>query len=326
MGETKRQLYITRDIPAPARKMLEEKDFEVTVGTWDRPPTKKEIIKALQKKPYEAVVTFLTDPIDADVFDAAPKAKIVANYAVGYNNIDVDEAKKRGVIVTNTPGNFSHTAGEHTIALMLGLASNVASGDRFVRAKKFRGWSPTLFVGTDLPGKTLGIVGAGRIGTSAAMMAHKGFGMNIVYVDVRKNEGLESECNAQKLENLDELLKVSDFVSLHTPLTKETTHLVTEKQLAMMKKTAYLINTSRGPVIDEKALIQALKEEKIAGAALDVFEDEPYLARGLTRLQNVVLTPHIATATKEAREEMSTIVAENVISFFETGKAKNPVT
>ena len=161
---TKKQIYITREIPDPAKKMLEDKGHEVTVGTWDRPPTKKEIIKALRKKPYEAVVTLLTDVVDSDVYDAAPKAKIFANYAVGYNNLDVEEAKKRNIVVTNTPGKFSHTAGEHTIALMLGLASNVAAGDRFVRAKKYRGWDPTLFIGTDLPGKTIGIIGAGRIG------------------------------------------------------------------------------------------------------------------------------------------------------------------
>ena len=197
---------------------------------------------------------------------------------------------------------------------MLALASNVASGDRFVRAKKYRGWDPTLFVGTDLPGKTLGIVGAGRIGSSTAKMAHKGFGMKIIYSDVQENTELENECQAKKIETVEELLKTSDFVSLHVPLLPETKHLISQERLGMMKKTAYLVNTSRGPVIDEKALVLALKEEKIAGAGLDVFEEEPYLARGLTRLQNVVLTPHIATATIEARQEMSKTVADNVIS------------
>ncbi len=323
--EDKTQIYITRVIPEPAKEILEGKGYEVTVGSWDRPPTKKDLIKALRKKPYKAVITLLTDPIDADVYDATPEVKVFANYAVGYNNLDIEEAKKRNIVVTNTPGNFSHTAGEHTMALILSLASNIASGDRFVRAKKFRGWDPMLFIGTDLPGKTLGIIGAGRIGSSVAGMAYKGFGMNIVYTDIHKNEQLESECNAQRLESVEDVLKTSDFISLHVPLLPETKHLINEKSLGIMKKTAYLINTSRGTVIDEKALVQALKDEKIAGAGLDVFEEEPYLARGLTRLQNVVLTPHIATSTLQAREEMSKIAVENVISVLETGEAKNPV-
>jgi len=322
---TKKQVYITREIPDPAKKILEEQGYEVTVGTWDRPPTKKEIIKALRKKPYEAVITLLTDTVDSDIYDSAPNAKIFANYAVGYNNLDVEEAKKRNIVLTNTPGRFSHTAGEHTIALMLALASNVASGDRFVRAKKYRGWDPTLFIGTDLPGKILGVVGAGRIGASVAKMAHHGFDMKIIYTDIQNNTELENECGARKMNNIEVLLKEADFVSLHVPLLPETKYLINEKTLDMMKPSAYLINTSRGAIIDEKALVQALKEEKIAGAGLDVFENEPYLTRGLTRLQNVVLTPHIATSTIEARQDMSKIVAENVISMLETGKALTPV-
>jgi len=323
--EEKTQIYITRNIPEPAKSLLEAKGYEVTVGTWDRPPTKKEIIKALRKKPYKAVVTLLTDQIDADVYEAAPQAKIFANYAVGYNNLNLEEAKKRGIVVTNTRGSLSHTVGEHTIALMLGLASNVVSGDRFVRAKKFRGWNPMLFIGVDLPGKTFGIIGAGRIGASAARMAHNGFGMKIVYTDIQRNEEIENTLEAKKLESVEELLKISDFVSLHVPLLPETRHLINAERLSVMKKTAYLINTSRGPVIDEKALVVALKEERIAGAGLDVFEEEPYPARGLTRLQNVVLTPHIASSTLEARQEMSKIVADNVIAMLETGQAKNQV-
>lgn len=323
--EDKKQVYITRNIPEPARAMLEQAGLEVTVGTSDRPPTKKEIIRALRKKPYEAVITLLTDQIDADVYEAAPSVKIFANYAVGYNNLDLDEAKKRGVIITNAPGNFSHTAGEHTVALMLALASNVASGDRFVRAKKYRGWNPMLFIGTDLPGKTLGIIGAGRIGASVARMAHNGFDMNVVYHDVQPNEDIENSLGARRLDTVEDVLKTSDFVSLHVPLLPETKHLINAEKLGMMKKTAYLINTSRGAVIDEKALVVALKEEQIAGAGLDVFEEEPYLTRGLTRLQNVVLTPHIATSTIEAREEMSEVVANNVISALTTGEVKNQV-
>ncbi len=320
-----KKIYITREIPEPAVTMLKDKGYEVTVGSGDRPPTKKEIIKALRKKPYDAVVTLLTDQIDTDVYDAVPQAKVFANYAVGYNNIDIQEASRRHIYVTNTPGNFSYVVGEHTVALMLSLVSNVTSGDRFVRAGKYRGWNPMLFIGSEISGKTLGIVGSGSIGTATAKMAHDGFGMKIVYFDVHKNDMLEEKCGAQKVESLDDLLKISDIVSLHVPLLPSTHHLINAKSFNLMKKTAYLVNTARGAVIDEKALVEALKSGSIAGAALDVFEFEPKLTRGLTRLQNVITTPHIASATIEARSEMAKIVAENVISVLETGKAKNPV-
>ncbi|MCI5108797.1 MAG: D-glycerate dehydrogenase [Candidatus Pacebacteria bacterium] len=319
------KIYITRQIPEPALKILRDRGYEVTVGDGIRPPTKKEIIKALRKKQYDGVITLLTDPIDGDVFDAVPSAKIFANYAVGYNNIDVKEATKRGITVTNTAGNFSHTVGEHTIALLLSLASNVVRGDRFTRAGKYRGWDPMLFIGTDLPGKTFGIIGAGRIGASAAKMAHRGFGMKVMYTDIVQNEELENECGARRVNTIEELLKESDAVSLHVPLLDSTHHLINEKRLSLMKRTAYLINTSRGQVIDEKALVKALKEDQIAGAALDVYEFEPKITRGLARLQNVVLTPHIASSTVEARSEMSKIVAENVISLLEKGVALNKV-
>lgn len=319
------KIYITRQIPEPAVSMLKERGYEVVMGDGVRPPTKKEIIKALRKNEYDGVITLLTDPIDSDVFNAAPRAKIFANYAVGYNNIDIKEATKRGITVTNTSGNFSHTVGEHTVALLLSLASNVVSGDRFTRAGKYRGWDPMLFIGTDLPGKTFGIIGAGRIGESAAKMVHHGFGMKVIYNDVNQNEKLEEECGARRVNTIEELLKESDAVSLHVPLLESTHHLIDEKRLSLMKRSAYLINTSRGPVIDEKALVKVLKEGGIRGAALDVYEFEPKLTRGLGRLQNVVLTPHIASSTIEARTEMSKIVAENVISLLENGIAPNKV-
>lgn len=322
-----KHILITREIPEPALSMLKEKGYSVTVGTRDRPLTKKELIKELRRRPYVAVITLLTDPVDSAVFDAAPQAKIFANYAVGYDNIDIEEAYKRNIFVTNVPGSelSGGAVGEHAVALTLALTSNVVAGDRYVRGGKYRGWSPTNFLGTDLPGKTFGIVGAGNIGTFAASTMHKGFGMNIVYTDIVANEYLESECGAKKIENIDELLKIADVVSLHVPLIPETHHLIDERRLRSMKKTAYLINTSRGPVIDEKALVAALKEEIIAGAALDVFEYEPKLTRGLTRLKNVIMTPHIASATMEVRTKMSKTAAENVIAVLETGKPVNPV-
>ena len=319
-----KRVYITREIPEPALSLFKEKGYEVTVGNTVRPPTKKEIIKALRKKPYDAVVTLLTDTIDKDVYDAAPQAKIFANYAVGFNNLDIGEARKRHIAVTNTPGNFNDVIAEHAIALMLALVSNVVSGDRFVRAKKYRGWDPMLFIGRGLSGKKLGIIGAGRIGEATARMAYAGFGMKILYTDVQDNKKLEEDCGAQKSE-LKDLLKESDVVSVHVPLMPQTTHMVGKEELQMMKNDAYLVNTARGAVLDEKALVEALKEGVIAGAGLDVYEYEPALTRGLARLPNVVLTPHIASATIEARSEMSELVAQNVIAALEGGEIPHDV-
>lgn len=325
--QTKKLVYITRQVPEPAVSMLREKGYEVFVGTSDRPPTKKEVIKALRKRPYDAVLCLLTDQIDADVFDAAPQAKIFANYAVGFNNIDITEAKKRGIHVTNTPGTLMDDAvADHTIALMLAVVNRIVEGDRFVRAKKYRGWSPTLYLGSLLEGKTLGLVGLGRIGSSVAKRARLGFGMNILYHDLHENKEVEEKFQAKRSGSVEELLKTADVVSLHVPLLPETTHLINKERLSMMKPTAYLINTARGPVVDEKALLDSLKNEVIAGAALDVFEFEPKLVRGLARLKNAVFTPHIASATKEVREEMSQMAASNIVAVLEGGSPIHPAS
>lgn len=310
------KVYVTRKIPDAGIKKLKEKGFEVDVNHEDKVLSKPELIAALKAKPYDAVLCLLTDKIDADVFAAAPNAKIFANYAVGYNNIDVKEAEKRKIFISNTPGILTESVAEHTIALIFSIAKRIVEADQFMRDGKFVGWEPMLFLGDDLLGKKLGLVGLGRIGAEVAKRMHDGFEMEILYYDVVRNEELEKKYHV-KYVDLETLLKESDFVSIHVPLLPETKHLIGEKQLKLMKKTAYLINTSRGPVVDETALVEALKMGEIRGAGLDVYENEPNAAPGLVELPNTVLTPHTASATVETRSKMSEMAADNIIATLE---------
>lgn len=319
-----KNIFITRTIPDIGISMLKDKGYNVDIWQKDRMMTKKELLKALKQKPYDALLCLLTDTIDKEIFDTCPTLKIVTNYAIGFNNIDVAEAGKRGIVATNTSMS-SDCVAEHALALMLALTTRIVEGDRFMRKGKYKGWSPSLLVGTDMKRKTLGLVGTGKIGERVAYHANKGFDMNIVYHDMVVNERIEKDCGAKHAASLEELLKVSDIVSLHVPLLPSTQHLMNAEKLALMKKTAFLINTSRGPVVDENALVTALQNKTIAGAGLDVYEFEPKLAKGLSKLENVILTPHIASARESARNEMAIGAAENIISFFETGKAKTPV-
>ncbi len=308
-------IYVTRRIPDVGLTQLEAAGHTLDINPHDRVLTKDELLAALRAQPYDAVLCLLTDTIDGEVFDAVPTAKIFSNYAVGFNNIDYVEAAKRGVTITNTPGALTHTVAEHTMGLLLALSSRIAEGDRFVRAGKYEGWAPMLFLGTDLRGKTLALLGAGRIGYDTALIAKNGFGMNIVYNDIVQSHELEEATGATFFVSLEEVLRVADVVSIHVPLLDSTHHLINAERLAMMKKTAYLINTSRGPVIDEVALVAALEQGVIRGAGLDVFENEPALAPGLAALENVVITPHIASATDEARDAMAVLAAEAIIDF-----------
>jgi glyoxylate reductase len=312
-----KNVFVTRKIPDIGIKMLTDKGFVVDISPKERPLTKKEIIKYLKKKPYDAVLTLLTDPIDGEVMDAAPTVKIFANFAIGFNNINIEEAKKRNVYVSNTPGGGADRVAEHTWALILALSCRVVEGDAHMRKGKYSGWDPMLLHGTKLAGKTLGILGSGRIGADVAHRGKNGFGMNIVYYDVVKNEALEKEYGATFYSTVDEVLKVADVVSIHVPLLPSTQHLINADRLKMMKPTAYLINTSRGPVVDEVALVEALSRGIIRGAGLDVFEFEPKLAKGLAKLPNVVMTPHIASGTEEARLDMARLSALNIIDTLE---------
>lgn len=316
------KVFITRKIPDVGIKML-EKEHTVIVSPFDRVLTKEELIE--MGKGSDAILSLLTDSISAEILDGIGKQlKIVANYAVGYNNIDVKAAAERNVVVTNTPGVLTEAVAEHTIALLFSIAERIVESDEFIRQGKFVGWAPMLFLGSSVVGKTLGILGLGRIGMEVARRMHDGFDVRMIYYDKNRNEELEKQWGITYVD-FETLVKESDFLSVHVPLLPETTHMIGEKELKMMKRTSYLINTSRGPVVDEIALVNSLKENIIRGAALDVFEKEPELAPGLKDLQNVVLTPHIASATEETRGKMSEMAAGNILAVLAGKEPINPV-
>lgn len=318
-------IYVTRRFADSGIKALKAQGYRVEIYPKDAVIPRKELLKNIAG--CDALLSLLTDRIDDEVFIAAgPTLKVVANYAVGFDNVDLVAAKRRGVIVTNTPHDkVNEAVAEHTFALMISLARRIPEADVLAKAKKYTGWSPTHFIGTDLYGKTLGIIGAGRIGASAARRGVKGFGMKLVYSDMKPNAEIEKELGAERL-TMEKLLETSDFVSLHVPLLPSTRHLISTAEFSLMKKTAFLINTARGPVVDEKALLRALKTKRIAGAGIDVFECEPSIDCDVTdnlelkNFPNVILTPHIASATIEAREAMSLVAAQNIIAVL-SGKA-----
>jgi glyoxylate reductase len=317
----KNYIFITRPIPNHAIETLKSSGFEVVIRQNKKAPTKKEIIKELKKNLYVALVSFLTDTIDKEVFEACPSIRIVANYAVGFNNIDIEYAKSKGIVVTNTVGTSGEAVAEFTVALMVSLLTRLVEGDRFIRAKKYKGWDPYLLLGSNIGGKTVGLIGAGDIGSRVAKIMSLGFGAKVVYYDIQRNatlDGLGAEFLSQE-----EVLKVADIVSLHVPLLPSTTHLINKNTISLMKPSAILINTSRGPVVNEKDLIEALVSKRILGAGLDVFEFEPKISKTLRKLENVILTPHIASARESVRESMADKVAENLQTFFSGGEVKN---
>ena len=320
-----KKIYITRKIPDVGINMLKEKGYEIDMYSENQVIPRDELLAALRAKPYDGILTLLTEHVDGDVFDAVPSAKIVSNYAVGFNNVDVVEADKRGIVVANTPGASTSAVAEFTVAVILALTHKLIDADQFMRDGKYKGWDPYIFLGTELSDKTLGLLGAGRIGSEAARMLSKGLGMKVVYHDTRRNEALERECGAVYVSSVEEVLPMADVVSIHVPLLPTTKHLLNREHFKMMKKSAILINTSRGPVVEEDALVVALREGLIAGAALDVYENEPVIASGLDALPNVILTPHIASATDIARDNMAMMAAQNLIEFFEGQEVKNKV-
>ncbi|MBP7561855.1 MAG: D-glycerate dehydrogenase [Armatimonadetes bacterium] len=305
------KVSVTREIPDPGIPIVREIAPDARINPDDRVLTRGELLDYVRG--CDGVLCLLTDPIDAEVLDAAgPQCRIFANYAVGYNNIDVAAATARGIMVTNTPGVLTDATADHAWALLFSVARRIVEGDAFMRAGKFEGWGPMMFLGGDITGKTLGIVGAGRIGAAMALKS-RGFGMRVLYADVARNEELESDLGAQWVD-LDTLLAESDFVSLHVALTPETVHLINAERLGKMKPTAYLINTSRGPVVDEIALVDALTSRRIAGAGLDVYEDEPAMKPGLADCPNAVIVPHIASATNWTRSKMAEMAATNLVA------------
>lgn len=313
------------EIPEEGIELLREAGHDITVSEKDGVLTRNELLSALKEKPYDAVVTTLNDRCTEDIMEAAPTVKIIANYAVGFDNIDMEVMRERGVTVTNTPGVLTDAVAEHTVALMFAAAKRIPEADRYTRTGKYKGWGPMLMLGTQLGGMTLGLIGAGRIGSRVAEIASC-MGMKILYFDTKRNDDIERRTGAAFMPRMENVLEEADFVSLHVPLLDSTRHLMNAERLSLMKPSACLINTSRGPVIDENALVDALKKGTIRAAALDVFENEPKLAPGLSELENVVLTPHIASATESARASMSMMAAQNIIDFFKGKTPQNVVT
>lgn len=308
----KPKIYVTRLLPKPGMDMLAEV-FDVEVNPHDRVVTREELLKGVKGK--DALLSLLTENIDAEVMDAEPNLKVIANYAVGFNNIDVAAATERGIPVTNTPGVLTDTTADLAFTLLVSTARRIVEADKYMRAGKYQGWAPMLFLGQDIHNKTLGIVGFGRIGQVMAQRA-MGFEMKILYTDAQRAPKEIEEKYGAEYTTLEDLLKRSDFVSLHVPLLESTRHLISDEQFDLMKKTAILINTARGPVVDEKALVRALKAGKIAGAGLDVFEREPEFEPELAELDNVIMVPHIASASVETRTKMATMAAENAIAVI----------
>ncbi|RLE73245.1 MAG: D-glycerate dehydrogenase [Thermoprotei archaeon] len=310
----KPKVYVTRIIPEPGLKILRKYvDIELHESK-EWPPSREELIEKVKDK--DGLLCLLTDKIDAEVMDAAPNLKVVSTYSVGFDHIDVEAATKRGIYVTHTPGVLTDAVAEFTVGLLLAITRRIVEADAVVKNGKWdKPWNPFFLTGPELKGKTLGIIGLGRIGRAVAKKV-KGFEMKVIYYDVYRNEKVEKELGVEYVD-LETLLKTSDFVSLHVPLLKETYHMIGEKELKLMKTTAYLINTARGAVVDTDALVKALKEGWIAGAALDVFEQEPLPPdHPLTKLDNVILAPHIASATIEARQRMAELAANNLVAVL----------
>lgn len=317
------KVFVTRKIPGDSLEKLKDAGFELNISEEGRPLTSEELLSGI--KGADAVLTLLTDKIDGDVMDAAgPQLKLISNYAVGFDNIDIEAATKRGIVVTNTPSDeVNEAVAEHTWALILALARRIVEADEATRHGAYKGWEPDIFLGSSLIGKTLGIVGMGRIGSMVARRA-MGYKMNVLYNKHTPDPEAERELGV-KFVTLDELLSQSDFITLHVPLTPETRHMINKEAFAKMKKGSYLVNTARGQVVDERDLINALSEAQIAGAALDVFDNEPNISPELISNQRVITTPHIASATWEARNKMGEQAVSSIIDMFKGVKPQNLV-
>lgn len=319
------KVFVTRKIPQEGLDMITGR-FEVNVWPSEHPPSREEIIE--EAADCQGLITLLSDPIDADLIGQLSNLKVIAQYAVGYDNIDVEEAARRGIIVTNTPGVLTETTADLTWSLIMATKRRIVEADRYVRSGKWNvAWGPELLLGTDIHGATLGIIGMGRIGQAVAKRA-QGFNMRILYHSRSQNEetaALKELVGAQST-NLDTLLRDSDIVSIHVPLASETHHLIGEKELGMMKKGSILVNTSRGPVVDQETLYRALSSGYLGGAGLDVFEEEPISKESpLLKLSNVILVPHIGSASMKTRTIMATMCAENIIAVLDGERPPNIV-
>ena len=317
------KIFATRKTPGKAIEKLAAAGHEVAISKFDRPLKEEELVEKV--KDADALLTLLTDRVDGALMDSTgPQLKIISNYAVGFDNVDIQAATDRGIIVTNTPSNeVNEAVAEHTWALILSLARRIVEADEATKRGGYRGWEPGIFLGTGLLGKTLGIIGLGRIGSMVARRA-KGYDMTVLYNKRSRDEEAEKELGVTFAE-LEELLAKSDFVTLHVPLTEETRHMINKESLEKMKKRSYLVNTARGSVVNEKDLAEALRSGQLAGAALDVFDNEPDINPELIGMENIVLTPHIASATLEAREKMGEQAINAILDVFQGEKPENMV-
>ena len=317
-----RNIFISNILPDEARALI-PRDVTVDYNSGQTGLSKAELISRLRGK--DGLICHIISTIDEEVLAAAPTVKVVANVAVGYNNIDVAAARRRGVVVTNTPDVLTETTADFAWTLLMAAARRVVEADHFARSGQWHKWEWDLLWGADVFGKTLGVVGFGRIGRAVARRA-LGFNMRVLYQDaVRADAAVERELRATRMD-LEPLLAESDFVSLHTPLLPETRHLMGERTLKLMKKSAVLVNAARGPVVDEAGLVRALKEGWIAGAGLDVFEEEPKIHPGLLPLKNVVLAPHIASASFDTRLAMATLAVRNCLAVLDGKPPRTPVS
>jgi len=315
------RVYVTRPIFDQCVERLKH-EVHVEVNSDERVLSKSELISHLREA--DGALTLLTDIINREVLEACPGLKVVANFAVGFNNVDIEAATELGMIVTNTPGVLTETTADFAWTLLMAAARRVVEADRFARAGKFKMWGPRMFLGHDVYGKTLGLIGLGRIGQAVARRA-SGFNMKVVFHDAEPiPEQVLQDLRVTPVP-LEELLRISDFISVHVPLLAETKHLLSDRTFAMMKPTCVVVNTSRGPVVDEKALVRALKNGKIAAAALDVFEREPEIEPELFDIDNVVIAPHIASASHETRLKMCMMAAENLLASLKGNRPPNLV-
>jgi lactate dehydrogenase-like 2-hydroxyacid dehydrogenase len=310
------KILLTRRWPKPVEKHLMER-YDVTLNEMDQPFETSELKEAMTR--YDAVCPTVSDRIGADVLKvAAPRTKILGNYGVGFSHIDIQTCKSREIVVTNTPDVLTDCTADLAMMLMLMIARRAGEGERQLRSRSWTGWRPTHMLGTKVSGKTLGLVGFGRIGQATAIRAHKGFGMKVLYFSRhRASPEIEAATGGQLVDSLDDLIVESDFISLHCPGGAETRHLINAQRIERMKPTAFLINTARGEVVDEEALIDALKHNRIAGAGLDVYEREPDIPNAMIALNNVVLLPHLGSATTDTRIAMGMRVAANLDAFFD---------
>ncbi|MEG8945670.1 2-hydroxyacid dehydrogenase [Rosettibacter firmus] len=317
----KQKIFITQKLPGNIESYLQKNGFITETFDKERLITKKELIE--RARDVDALICLLSNRIDKEVIDNLNKCKIIANYAVGYNNIDVDYAKSKNIIVTNTPDVLTDATADIAVALILACARRLHEGNKLMRQKKFKGWKPDLLLGYDIKDKVVGIIGAGRIGTEVAIRM-KAFKTKILYYSRSRNYELEKLTEAKKV-SLNYLLKNSDIISIHVPLTESTFHLLNKENMVLMKKSAIIVNTARGEVIDEKFLIKILKQKKIFSAGFDVYENEPDVNPDLLKLDNVFLLPHIGSATIETRTRMAMLAAKNVIEVLKGNKPITPV-